>query len=510
MAKVESERDRYRALYLEMLERCKKLERGILAGCQAEKLSPNESQLTLEVLGVLLGKPDLAEQRSRPTEPAKKKRAPRAKRPPLPSELPQVDIEILPEEVQREGLDAFERIGEDTCEVIERRRGSLVKVRVIRPKFVRRSEPKDTRGVATAPAVERPIRRALAGPGLMADTLVRRFEDHLPLNRLEQIYAREGFELSRSTVCGWHNELSALLRPLIAAMWADAHGCAYLCTDATGVRVQAKEHCRNGHFFTVIAPERHVLYLYSPRHDAKAVDRMLSGYRGYLVADAHTIYDHLYVSGEIQEVGCWAHARRYFFKSLSSDPERARRALAWIGELFHIEREITEQGGSLHARLSARQSRSRPILDAFFEWCEIEATQVLDETPIADGVRYARNQKIALSRFLEDARLPIHNNDSERALRRQAVGRKSWLFLGSDDAGAVNAGFVSLLASCRMHGIEPWAYLRDLLCLISDWRPVQRVIELAPLHWKQTLEQPETQKRLRANPFRDVSMGLIR
>lgn len=510
MAQVESERDRYRALYLEMLERCKKLERGILAGSQAEKLSRNEAQLTLSILGTLLGKPELAKPSAAEPESAKKKkRAPRAKRPPLPAELPLVTIEVLPEDVQREGLDAFERIGEDACEVIERRPGSLVRVRVIRPKFVRRAEHKDTRAVATAPAVERPIGRALAGPGLMADTLVRRFEDHLPLSRMEQIYAREGFELSRSTVCGWHNELGARLRPLIAAMWADAHGCDYLCTDATGVRVQAKERCRNGHFFVVIAPERHVLYLYSPRHDSEAVDRMLSGYRGYLVADAHTVYDHLYTTGEIQEVGCWAHARRYFFKSLSSDPERARVALAWIGELFRIEREITEKGGSLHARLSARLSRSKPILDAFFEWCKVEAAQVLDETPIADGIRYAGNQKAALSRFLENARLPLHNNSSELALRRQAVGRKSWLFLGNDAAGAVNACFVSLLASCRMHGIEPWAYLRDLLCLVPDWK-AHRVLELAPAYWRKTLEQPETQQRLSANPFRQVSMGVIR
>jgi len=287
-------------------------------------------------------------------------------------------------------------------------------------------------------------------------------------------------------------------------MFRDALDSPYLCTDATGVLVQAKEKCRNGHFWVVVAPERHVLYAYSTRHDSAAVDRMFAGYRGYLVADAHAVYDHLFRSGDVLEVGCWAHCRRYGWKALASDPERARHMLALIGELFRIERTIAE--APMRKRRVARDRQSRPIVERFFEWCDAEAGLVLDDTPIAKAIGYARNQRDALSRFLEDPRLPAHNNASENGLRREVVGRRNWTFVGSDDAGEVNATFVSLLASCRLHEIEPSSYLRDLFCLLPSW-PSRRVLELAPVHWQKTLEQLDTQRRLAANIFRCVSVG---
>jgi transposase len=204
----------------------------------------------------------------------------------------------------------------------------------------------------------------LAGPGLLADTIVRRWQDHLPLNRLEQVYAREGLELARSTMCGWHADAAALARPVVQAMWLDAWRSPYLCTDATGVLVQDKEKCRHGHFWVVVAPEQHVLYAYSPKHDSAAVDKILAGYKGYLVADAHSVYDHLYRSGEVIEVACYAHLRRYFYKALESDPERARAALGLIGELFRIERVIAEAPPG--KRGSVRAQQSRPIVERFF------------------------------------------------------------------------------------------------------------------------------------------------
>jgi hypothetical protein len=305
-------------------------------------------------------------------------------------------------------------------------------------------------------------------------------------------------------VCTWHGELAALVAPLIVAMWKDALASPYLCTDATGVLVQAKERCKTGHFWVVIAPERHVLYAYSVKHEGAAVDRILGGYRGYLVADAHVVYDHLYKNGDVTEVACWAHTRRYFFKALESDPERARRALALIGALFRVERAIADAPPG--KRRAVRERESRPLVERFFSWCDAEAAAVLDETPISNGIRYARNQRAALERFLADERLPVHNNASENALRREVVGRKNWLFLGNDEAGGTNAAFVTLLASCQLHGIEPVGYLRDLLCLLPSW-PAARVLELAPAYWQKTVEQQDTQQRLAANVFRSASLA---
>ena len=236
VTRLEQERERFRTLYLEMLEINKKLERGLL-GQKAEKLPPDHAQLTLQLLATLLGRPEAPE--PLPAETVREiaphtRRKPTGRRP-LPESLPRVEIEILPDEVKRLGLDAFVKIGEEVSEVVERRPASLVTVRIRRPKFV----PAD-RGVSqgtkvlTAQPPELPIPRGLAGPGLLADTIVRRWQDHLPLHRLESIYAREGLELARSTMCGWHEELAALARPLTDAMWTDAFEAPYLCTDATG------------------------------------------------------------------------------------------------------------------------------------------------------------------------------------------------------------------------------------------------------------------------------------
>jgi hypothetical protein len=299
--------------------------------------------------------------------------------------------------------------------------------------------------------------------------------------------------------------LAELVRPLVDAMFAEAMREPVLCTDATGVLVLAKERCRTGHFWVLVAPDKHVLYRYSKRHDSAAVDELLPGYAGYLVADAHSVYDHLYKTGAVIEVGCWAHARRYFYKALGSDPDRAKVALGHIGALFALERTMLSTPAK--KRREIRQARAAPIADAFFQWCDQEAARVLDESLMAQAIGYARNQREALRRFLDDGRLPLHNNVSELNLRRQVLGRRNWLFVGSDDGGDVNTVFVSLLASCRLHDIEPLGYLRDLLCLLPSW-PRHRVLELAPAYWSKTLEQRETQQKLDANVFRRVVLGL--
>ena len=524
--KLSVEREQYRNLYMDLLERCAQLEKGIVTGKKAERFKGQDAQaqLTLQMLEMLLEKEDGESAAPEPAEnDTEKVREHERKKPGrrlLPEHLPRVKIEVLPIEVQRKGLDAFTRIGQEVREVLERRPASMVVVEVVRPKFVERTAPHDEfvaagkdvaltdesgelpRLIAEPP--ELPIERGLAGPGMLADTIVRRWQDHLPLYRLALIYARDGLMLARSTMCSWHEQLADLAEPLVEAMLKDAFTAPYLCTDATGVLVQAKEQCRRAHFWVLIAPERHVLYRYTHAHNSAAVDVLLAGYKGYLVADAATVYDHLYKNGDVVEVACWAHTRRYFFKALGSEPELAKHALALIKGLFRIERAI--QTAPRKKREQIRREQSRPLLDAFFQWCDEQALVALDETPISKAVGYARNQRVALCRFLGDGRLPLDNNISERNLRREVLGRKNWLFLGSDEGARVNTIFVSLLASCQLHGIDPWAYLRDIFCLLHTW-PARRVLELAPAYWKQTLEQEDTQQRLAANFFRTVTLA---
>lgn len=246
LATTEHERDEYRALYIETMERCRKLELGLLAS-KSERLPDNEAQLSLGVLSMVLSERQLAdldaaiEASKAEQEIAGHTRGKPTGRKPLPEHLPRVEILLLPPEVQKHGLDAFERIGEDVCETIERRPASLVVARVVRPKFVRRDRERDAEtNVLVAPPPELPIPRGLAGPGMLADTIVKRWQDHIPLHRLEGIYARDGLELARSTMCGWHAALADVVQPLVSAMRADAFKQPYLCTDATGVLVACR------------------------------------------------------------------------------------------------------------------------------------------------------------------------------------------------------------------------------------------------------------------------------
>lgn len=506
LSALAQERDEYRKLVLHLREENERLKRGLL-GQKAERLPKNDAQLSLIMLGLALGGDGNPQTPAPPAIEQTVAEHTRAKpvRKPLPSNLPREEIEIIPPEVERDP-DAFELIGKETREVLERRPSSTITVALIYKKYVRKDRQRGEATKVFAPeAVELPIEHGVAGPGMLADTIVRRWQDHQPVNRLEGIYAREGLQVAKSTLCGWHEKVADLVRPVVEAMRADAFTQPYLCVDATGVLVLAKERCRTGHFWVTVAPEKHVLFAYSKRHDSAAVDELLAGYSGYLVADAHAVYDHLYRNGAVIEVGCWAHTRRYFFKAIESDPERAKTALAWIGALFALERSMASTPAK--KRREIRQARAAPMVEAFFEWCDQEAERVLDESPVAQGIGYARNQRVALRRFLDDGRLPMHNNISELNLRREVVGRKNWLFVGSDDGGEINAVFVSLLASCSLHKIEPLAYMRDLLCLLPRW-PSHRVLELAPAYWRKTLEKREAQEILNANVLRRVVLEL--
>jgi transposase len=482
MKALEGERDEYKRLYVALLEAFRKLEAG-LTRHHRERFAESGEQSTLALMEMLTGQATEASPppASEGSEVAAHTRAKPTGRKPLPESLPRITLEVLPLEVQKGGLDAFERIGEDVTETVERRAASFVVVQVVRPKYVpKQAQPAGAAGESPRPVVqgplpELPLPRALAGPGLLADSIVKRFQDHLPLHRMERIYGREGLPLARSTVCGWHQEVASLVSPLTEAMLADALQAPYLCTDATGVLVQDAEKCRTGHFFVLVAPGKHVLFRYTPKHNRKAVDSFLAGYKGYLLADAHSVYEHLYSTGDIIEAGCWAHARRYFYKALESDSSRARHALSLIQQLFKLE--AATKALPPQERLRLRHAFSRPVVADFYSWCDEEALKVLDETPISKAIGYARNQRQALSRFLEDGRLPIHNNISENALRREALGRKNWLFLGNDEGGTVNATLVTLLASCQLHGVEPLGYLRDLLCLLPGW-PAHHILQL--------------------------------
>lgn len=304
---------------------------------------------------------------------------------------------------------------------------------------------------------------------------------------MEKIFARENLELARSTLCDWSMASAEVLKAIVTAMHQDARRNAFCsCIDATGVMVQQKERCRWGHFWVMVADRDHVLFCYSRTHDHTVPLKLLSGFEGYLQADASSVYEALYGQGDAIEVACWAHARRYFHKALPSDRERAMTGIGLINQLFAIDREISDLPPS--RRLEERRRRSTPVVDAFEAWTDIEKLTTLPKSPIAAALTYAFNQRVPLRRFLDDGRLRLDNNLSELELRRQAVGRKNWLFVATDDGGEANATIVSLVASCELHDLDSQAYLRDVLTVIPGY-PEADMIDLAPKNWRATRER---------------------
>jgi transposase len=346
----------------------------------------------------------------------------------------------------------------------------------------------------TAPRPPSPIARGLAGPGLLAHVIVSKFCDHLPLYRCERMLARFGVNLSRSTLCDWLAHSAALLRPL----WEMLKGCVQqsrvIQTDDTPVRVQAQAGAaaHQGRLWVQVgdAGHRYLVYLYSPNHEGQWPQTFLAGYAGFVQGDAYAGYDALFATGTVLEVGCWAHARRKFFEAQKTDPEGALYALGTIRQLYAVEREASEQAdkqelsrGEFEAlRLRLRQEKAVPLLKSLGEWLEKQAVSALPKSPLGEAVGYARNQWAALQVYTTAGFLEIDNNAAERALRAVAIGRKNYLFFGSDVGGETAAVLYTLTQTCQALGIEPWRYLRDVLER-QPRHPPERLAELLPDEW---------------------------
>jgi hypothetical protein len=343
------------------------------------------------------------------------------------------------------------------------------------------------RTVVYAPAPDEMIERGLPSAELLAHIITGKFADKLPFHRQEGILARSGVHITRGLMCEWTHRCHDLARLVVEAMCTEATAKAhFIATDATGVLVQANDKCKKGHFWVLVADLDHVIFRYSTRHSSDEPKRFLAGFRGTVVADASNVYDQLFdLPDGPTESGCLAHARRYFFKAIGSDAERALVGVGFCNKLFDIERAIAKLPPA--QRLAMRKEKSAPVVEAMRRWRDeqLASDAVHDGTPIRKALQYLKNHWDALTRFLQDGKIPIHNNRSELELRRLVVGRANWLFVGSDESAEWTCTFVSLVASCQLHGVDPEAYLRDLFRLLPVW-PKARFLELAPKYWRET------------------------
>src|SRR6266446_1547270 len=294
-----------------------------------------------------------------------------------------------------------------------------------------------------------------------------------------------------------------LLAPITTRMHAEILKSKVVQNDDTPVRVQDHDGkgMKTGRLWATLGDHDHpyVVHHYTPDRSGAGPEAIFQGFRGYLQADAYSAYDALYRSGAIVEVGCMMHARRKFYEARTTDPRRAHQALAWIGLLYAIEREAKAWPGAeeyevfVTARHALRQERASPIFTAFHAWLEAEAPKVLPKSPIGEAIGYAWNHWAALKRPLEAGFLELDNGACERALKPIALGRKNWLFAGSDRGGQTAAVLMSLCMTCKNLGIDPQAYLRDVLDRIST-HPARRIEELLPDRWQALRQAGESAK----------------
>ena len=430
----------------------------------------------------------------------------------------------IPDEVEREevvhdltdaekaalgGVENLVELPPETSEQLDWRPSTLFVAVHVRKKYARKQQLPESgltlpeQNVVVARKPPEAIPGGLAGAGLTAQVIVSKGADHLPLYRLEGIFKRQGVRISRQTMDGWWLQTADFLRPLYGLGVQVVLASHVVHTDDTPVKIRDahRKQKHTGRFWPYVGDLLHPLTVfdYTPTHQRDGPAAFLKDYHRYLQADAFSGYDGLYLesNGRIIEVACWAHERRKFNESRRLDSLRMETALAWIGKLYAVEKDLRERCQGEWEKLTLedraeriaaeRQQRSRPLLDGFHTWLEAEAPKVLPKSPVRSAIDYTLNNWTALSVYLEDGWLDIDNNEGENSLRGLCIGRRNWLFCGSDRGGRAAAVHFSLLASCKRHGHDPWVYYRDILTRLPAMLPdaaEEDLLNLLPHLWK--------------------------
>jgi transposase len=488
-----------------------------IARLKKQKFGPSSEKIAREIDQLQLALEDIevamaaADGPAAPAEPAAIAEAPAERAPPRRRGKPRIAASTRRERVV---LDPGERcpdcggslrlLGEDVAEMIEIVAAQL---KVIETARLKKSCRQCERIVQPA-APTRPIPRGMAGPGLLAHILVAKYDDHLPLYRQGEILARQGADIPRSTLIDWCGQAIAVLRPLIERIRADVMRSDRLHADDTPIRVldpsvrqtRGKERAvKEGRIWVYVRDDRPwggsdppaAVYAFSPDRKGEHPQSHLADFAGILQADAYGGFAKLYeaqavdAKPRVREAACWAHLRRDFhdvWKATGSPI--AKDALERIGRLYDIERAIT--GLSAERRRDERQQRSQPHVRAFRTWCETELGRLPAKGDLAKAMRYALNRWPAFTLFLEDGRVAIDNNPAERAIRPVAIGRKNWLFAGSDVGGETLADAMTIIETAKLSGLDPEAYLADIVARIND-HPVSRLDNLLPWNWTPAL-----------------------
>ena len=398
-------------------------------------------------------------------------------REPIPAHLPRIERVIEPENLP----EGARKIGEEITETLEYNPGTIHVDKVVRPKYAH-----DDR-VLIAPMPSLSFPKSNLGASLAAHICVSKFADHLPLYRQRNQLKRAGLEVSDSTIGGWFQATATLLEPLGDALHKEVIAQPYLQVDESPIPVQDSHKegsLRKGYYWVYHAPLiKAVLYNYCPGRSEKFPIEVLKNFEGALQTDGYVGYDKLAQKEEITALACMAHARRYFEKALDNDKARAEYALEKIRELYGIERRCDEREDPPDIRHQHRQKNAVPILDELEKWIKQEINIVAPKSPMGTALGYSLSLWPRLRAYVQDGRYLIDNNRIENTIRPMAIGRKNYLFAGSDRAARHAALMYSLIGTCKLNNVEPYAYLCDVIARISDHK-ANKLHELLPQYWK--------------------------
>lgn len=346
---------------------------------------------------------------------------------------------------------------------------------------------------------DHPIEKCKADVGLLSYIIVSKFADHLPLYRQNGIFEREGVDIPRGTQSSWIMQVYEAIRPLEDALKEAVLQTQVLFTDDSIIPLQVKGNGRvkKARLWVYLRGDPDpplAVYDFSPDRSKKRPLDFLAAYQGYVHADAYSGYDELFRKEGVTEVGCWVHARRKFDEATLSRPKEATEIMARIAKLYLLEKQCADMVAEDRCRF--RQEHARPVIDDVFARLEQLKGETIPSEPLRKALDYALNQRMALCRYLEDGRLRPDNNLAENAIRPLALGRKNWLFAGSERGARATALFLGLIQSCKVCQVNPWEYFNDILRRIMN-HPVSRLRDLLPDQWKPL---PKTEHGLIASP----------
>lgn len=374
------------------------------------------------------------------------------------------------------------RLGEEVTEELEYEPGKLFVNRFVRPKYV----SSDNATILVAPMVDRPLPKAIAGPGLLTQIVIDKYLDHLPLHRQQQRFSREKINIPYSTITDWVSNTCKLITPLYHALIKEALNSDYLHVDETPIKVLDKEKKGDTHkgFYWVYhnSLKDVVVFDYQPGRGREGPSEMLKEFKGHVQTDGYSGYNFLDKEKDITLLHCWAHARRKFYDALQNDKARAEHALEQIQLLYAIERTAREQSLDAEQVLELRRQKAVPILNDLHVWMKQVYMEVTPQSVIGKAVAYSLKLWDGLVTYATDGKLNIDNNLVENAIRPVAIGRKNYLFAGSHEAAQRSAMLYSLFGTCKLHGINPFEWMKDVLQTIPAY-PVNQVAQLLPHKW---------------------------